>query len=420
MIIFPDNPVDGQKEFDPSTDGHSVTVWTYSKTKNQWTYTVYSDVAEDVLVYTDQVLIRGEDIPPSPMLDPHELRTQKDINHYLNEHGEGVDLSHLDEAINELRETDDRHDDEIGTLEAKVEALEGAVIDGQWRMASRSTPREGDFDLIAEQGGNAGNTWIAKTIRFHKTDLRGENFSFASARVGDYIRIGGAGASCVYQVNETFEPSQYLEWQSFGVDHITSIHYPVTGQPFDFEFLPAFDATAYATKAYVDDQDDVVREYVDNAIKELPDPPSLDGYATEEYVQEELGKVSGGGGGAPRGNPYVFRQGRPKDDLQPGEFTAEGTTYWLHGTDANGCTLFPGKGADPVVLPYSSNNCVVKIFSEDGNFVEGRECVRINSSYTDGVGIRVKYDCGGNGFAYLQTPLATGTTYYFSDANWLT
>lgn len=424
MIIFPENPVDGQKEFDPSTDGHSVTVWTYSKARNQWTYTVYSDVNEDVLVYTDQVLIRGDDIPPSPMLDPHELRTQKDINHYLNEHGDGADLSHLEGAIHELQKTDDRHDDEIGTLEAKVDALEGAVIDGVWKLATSSTPGTGEFDLLEDQGGQARNTWIAKTIRFNKTDSKGETFVFASAKVGDYIRVGGQGASCVYQVTQVYDPSQILEWQSFGIEHVTSIHYPTVGQAFDFEFLPGFDATAYATKDYVDDQDNVVREYVDNAIKELPDPPSLDGYATEEYVQEELEKVSGGsgGGGAPRGNRYVYREGRPLNDLMPGEFSWDSSKkkYYLNGIDADGRTQFPGKGTPNVVAVFNGSFNEIKVWDEDGNLVEARACERLDSSYTDGVGIRVQYTCSTDVKWYLMAPLVSGQVYYFSDSQWLT
>ena len=91
--------------------------------------------------------------------------------------------------------------DDLTTLQHKVEALEGTVIDGKWYAESRSNPREGGFD-ITTGGLQSMSDWSADYLRVHKTDSTGKSFTFAEVSTGDYIRIGAPDSTAVYKINE--------------------------------------------------------------------------------------------------------------------------------------------------------------------------------------------------------------------------
>ena len=132
----------------------------------------------------------------------------------------------------------------MSTLENKVEALEGTVIDGKWYPESRSNPRTGGFD-ITKNGLQSMSDWDADFIRIHKTDNSGKVFTFAEVGTGDYVRIGAPGSNAVYKI--TSVPTGSLDWQAFGVEPTNSTGTPVQELVYDFEFLPSFDPSAYAT-----------------------------------------------------------------------------------------------------------------------------------------------------------------------------
>ena len=140
------------------------------------------------------------------------------------------------------------------TLQHKVEALEGTVIDGKWYAESRSNPREGGFD-ITSGGLQSMGDWNADFLRIHKTDTTGKVFTFAEVSTGDYIRIGAPGSTAVYKITDV--PSGSLDWQAFGVELANFTGTPIPDLTYDFEFLPSFDPSAYATVQYVDAQDDL-------------------------------------------------------------------------------------------------------------------------------------------------------------------
>ena len=142
----------------------------------------------------------------------------------------------------------------IESLENKVEALEGTVIDGIWEFESRSTPRPGSFDL-SKSGSNVSD-WDCDVLRLHKTDSKGVEHTFGAVAVGDVIRIGGIGAAAVYSVI-TVADSTGQDLQSFEVNLLNQSGTPIPGVRFDFEFLPSFDPSAFATKSYTDSQDDL-------------------------------------------------------------------------------------------------------------------------------------------------------------------
>ena len=162
--------------------------------------------------------------------------------------------SEIIETISDALETQGDLVSNLSTLENKVETLEGTVIDGKWYAESRSTPRTGGFD-ITKGGVQSMSNWDADFIRIHKTDNNGKVFTFAEVGIGDYIRIGAPGSSAVYKI--TSVPAGSLDWQAFGVEPASSFGTPVPELVYDFEFLPSFDPSAYATIQYVDAQDDL-------------------------------------------------------------------------------------------------------------------------------------------------------------------
>ena len=160
----------------------------------------------------------------------------------------------IETTVSDALETQGNIVDNINILTTKVEALEGTVIDGKWYAESRSTPRTGGFD-ITKGGVQSMSNWDADFMRIHKTDNSGKVFTFAEIGVGDYIRVGAPGSTAVYKI--TSVPTGSLDWQAFGVEPVSSTGQPVPELVYDFEFLPSFDPSAYATIDYVDDRDDL-------------------------------------------------------------------------------------------------------------------------------------------------------------------
>ena len=108
LADFPENPEDGFEIREDLPNGGYV-IWKYSQQFNQWTYESVSSNLSGYL-YTDQVLVRVND-RHGRALDPADLKTQKDVNHYLNDqagNGTGGEGS--------------------GDLEERVELLEKALL----------------------------------------------------------------------------------------------------------------------------------------------------------------------------------------------------------------------------------------------------------------------------------------------------
>ncbi|MAB74952.1 MAG: hypothetical protein CMO47_00615 [Verrucomicrobiales bacterium] len=104
MIVFPDEPTPGMEIVDHQDDG-SVIIWTFNAEQNEWTYLQYvSGSPDNVRIFTDQVLVRdnAEETPAGMLADPSELKTQKDVNHYLNESGGGGGGEELQELEDRL------------------------------------------------------------------------------------------------------------------------------------------------------------------------------------------------------------------------------------------------------------------------------------------------------------------------------
>ena len=83
MVTFPENPYDGQTIVD-ETGTNGAIVWTWSAENNEWTCKEYGAQGE-LLIYTDQVLVRDNTEATDALATPDQLSTQKDVNYWQTE-----------------------------------------------------------------------------------------------------------------------------------------------------------------------------------------------------------------------------------------------------------------------------------------------------------------------------------------------
>ena len=141
---------------------------------------------------------------------------------------------------------------EVDTLHNKVTALEGTVIDGKWKLDNRTVARVGYYLALA--GINNATTWESVTsIQMNPEDEGGQTFTFAQIAIGDVIRIGATGSSAIFKCTSTF--TQSGDVYNATVELLSSSGAPAETVSYNFEFLPSFDPSAFATVDYVDQQD---------------------------------------------------------------------------------------------------------------------------------------------------------------------
>ena len=143
---------------------------------------------------------------------------------------------------------------EVQSLQNKVAALEGGIIDAVWTFeADNRLPRPGEFAL--RDGFNAViSDWsAANQIIISTTDNDGETYTFDKVSVNDVIRLGAAdGSGAEYRVIGLTPDPGY-----FNIEHITSNGVSADEIPYAFTFLSSFDPTGLASIEYVDNQDDL-------------------------------------------------------------------------------------------------------------------------------------------------------------------
>ena len=84
-------------------------------------------------------------------------------------------------------------------------------------------------------------------------DEGGQTFTFAQIAIGDVIRIGATGSSAIFKCTSTF--TQSGDVYNATVELLSSSGAPAETVSYNFEFLPSFDPSAFATVDYVDQQD---------------------------------------------------------------------------------------------------------------------------------------------------------------------
>ena len=160
----------------------------------------------------------------------------------------------VQQEVDDLSGAQSTTQSEVETLQNKVTALEGTVIDGKWKLDSRTTARVGYYLALA--GINNATTWDSVTIiQMNPQDEDGQTFTFAQIAIGDVIRIGATGSSAIFKCTSTF--TQSGDVYNATVELLNSSGAPVENLAYNFEFLPSFDPSAFATVDYVDQQDDL-------------------------------------------------------------------------------------------------------------------------------------------------------------------
>ena len=165
--------------------------------------------------------------------------------YYVDEADEGLQ-GQIDTGV----ETQQGILNDVETLQNKVNALEGSVIDATWSFeADNRAPRDGEFGLRAN--GVAISNWTnAQQILISFIDSTGETYTFEKVTVNDVIRIGAAdGTSAEYKVTGIIQPGTYT------IEHLRSSGTPTDELEYSFTFLSAFDPEGLATIDYVDAQD---------------------------------------------------------------------------------------------------------------------------------------------------------------------
>ena len=143
---------------------------------------------------------------------------------------------------------------EIESLENKITALEGTVLDAKYTLSSRAAPRTGEFQLY--NTAIPTTVWSETTaISLHNLDFNNNPHTFDMVNLDDLIRVGGSAGAAVYKVTST--RTQDGDVYSFDVELVSESGAGVQDTQYDFEITPAFDASAYVTKTYVDAQDEL-------------------------------------------------------------------------------------------------------------------------------------------------------------------
>ena len=185
---------------------------------------------------------------------------------------------------------DEGQNTQIETLENKVEALEGSVIEAQYRADPRDNPTQGGFVLQDDGGFKALYFNQAKQIEFYNTDYSNKTVDISKMMAGDILRLV---MSPTNYANYTITSiNQRQNTFIFGVDYGSHGQEDIVmdGAIYDFTHTTPFDVGSAATKQYVDDQDEVTlkaaKDYADSL--DIPEAIATDGFLTdsgEQHVQ---------------------------------------------------------------------------------------------------------------------------------------
>ena len=182
---------------------------------------------------------------------------------------------------------DEGQNTQIETLENKVDALEGTVVEAKFKADTRDIPSIGGFVLQDDNDFKTMYFSQAKKLEFWKTDFTNKNINWSKILNGDIIRLVMSPDNYAnYTVNSVEIKEQMVQlsvtFGSHGKDQIS-----FEGMVYDFTHTTPFDVGAACTKQYSDDQDAVTlsaaKEYADSL--DIPDAVVTDGFLTTEGDQ---------------------------------------------------------------------------------------------------------------------------------------
>ena len=171
---------------------------------------------------------------------------------------------------------DSAQDTKITTLENKVDALEGTVVEAQFKADARDTPSLGCF-ILQTIGKEKTNLFSqASEIILSTTDFTNKPISAESILNGDLVRLVMSPTNyATYKVTGSYvrddEITIEVEYGTSG-----SENFVFDGAVYDFTHTTPFDVGSAATKQYVDAQDEVTlnaaNSYADQAIAAIEIP----------------------------------------------------------------------------------------------------------------------------------------------------
>ena len=180
---------------------------------------------------------------------------------------------------------DGAQDTKITTLENKVDALEGTVVEAQFKADARDNPNLGGF-VLKTIGNEKTNLFTqASAIILSTTDFTNKPISAESILNGDLVRLVMSPTNyATYKVTGSYVRNDEI---TIEVEYGTSgsEDFVFDGAVYDFTHTTPFDVGSAATKQYVDAQDEVTlnaaNSYADQAIAGIDIPEvSTDGLMT--------------------------------------------------------------------------------------------------------------------------------------------
>ncbi len=187
---------------------------------------------------------------------------------------------------------DDSQDTKISTLENKVDALEGTVVEAKFKADPRDDPQTGSFVLKNMLNEKVFQFNQASYIILSETDFTNKPIDASKVMTGDIVRL-------------VMSPRNYANFTVTGVaSRNGNINLEVTfgsagpegvvldGTVYDFTHTTPFDIGAACTKQYSDDQDAVTlkaaKDYADSL--DIPEAVVTDGFLSdtgEQHIKPE-------------------------------------------------------------------------------------------------------------------------------------
>lgn len=261
--------------------------------------------------YTDGA-VNGITFPDPPSLETYATMQWVEDKAYATQtwvtnqdYANSTELSEAIAAQAQSQEvTDGLQDDAIDTLKNKVSALEGTVIEAQFKAEPRDEPQIGSFVLKNVLNEKVIVFAQASYIVMSETDFTNKPIDVSKLLVGDVIRLA-SGPYSYANYNVLAVGARNNGKVSIEVELNSAPENAIVNDGYVYDFLHAtpFDAANMATITYVDEQDsstlDSAKSYTDQRVNaiELPEV-SADGLmvTTGENIVETGWKVRAPGG----------------------------------------------------------------------------------------------------------------------------
>jgi hypothetical protein len=182
---------------------------------------------------------------------------------------------------------DEGQNTQIDTLENKVKALEGTVVEAQYKADARDEPQIGSFVLKNMLNEKVLQFNQATYIILSETDFTNKPIDASKVMAGDIVRLvmspsNYANFTVTSVANRNGNINLEVTFGSAGPEGIV-----FDGAVYDFTHTTPFDIGAACTKQYSDDQDAVTlkaaQDYADAL--DIPDAVVTDSFLSDEGEQ---------------------------------------------------------------------------------------------------------------------------------------